>query len=317
MATNTRTSHDHPSTREDLQDIIYNIDPYDTPFMTMAGRLKAANTYHEWQTESLPDVNADNAAIEGDDAVMSAPVNAVRIGNNTQISTKSVSVSGTDQATTQAGIKNALAHQKALQGKGLKIDCETILLRNQARSAGSTVAARRLGGVPAFMVTNTSFGGGGGANPTGVGANLGTTARADGTQRAFEEGFLLTMMRQTWSNGGNPTRVMMGPVNKDRASGFTGIATKTKDAEDKRTMAAVDVYVSNFGTVQFVPNRFQRERDVFGFQPEMWAVAYLRPMFTKPLARTGDRDSEQMVVEYTLVAKNESSSFGIFDLTDT
>ena len=315
MATNTRVSYNHPSTREDLSDIIYNIDPTEVPFVTMASRLKASNVLHEWQTENLSAVDEDNAAIEGDDAQMSAPVNAVRIGNYTQISQKTVSVSGTDQATTQAGIKNAMAHQVALKGKELKRDMEAILLRNQARNAGSATAARRLGGVPAFMVTNTNFGGGSGANPAGTGANLGTTARVDGTQRAFEESQLLAMMRSAWTNGGNPNRVLMGPFNKERASGFTGIATKFKDVEDQRTIAAVDVFVSNFGEVMFVPNRFQRERDVFGLQSDMWGVAYLRPFFRKPLAHTGDRDSEQLIVEYTMVAKNEASSFMIADLT--
>ena len=315
MATNTRVSYDHPSTREDLQDIIYNIDPTETPFLSMASRMSASNVLHEWQTENLSAVDEDNAAIEGDDATISAPVNAVRIGNYTQISTKAVSVSGTDKATTQAGIKNAMAHQTALKGKELKRDMEAILLKNQARSAGSAVAARRLGGVPAFLDTNTSFGAGAGADPTGTGANLGTTARTDGTQRVLQEDFLLTEMRSAWTNGGNPNRVLMGPFNKDKASGFTGVATKFKDVEDKRTIAAVDVYVSNFGEVMFVPNRFQRERDVFGLQSDMWGVAYLRPFFREKLAKTGDRDSEQLIVEYTMVAKNEASSFMIADLT--
>lgn len=281
----------------------------------MASRGTARSTFHEWQTENLSAVDEDNAALEGDDAVISEPVNAVRIGNYTQISTKAVSVSGTDAATTQAGIRNAMAHQTALKGKELRRDMEKILLKNQARDGGSATTARKLAGVPAFLVTNTSFGTGAAADPTGTGTNLGTTARTDGTQRVFQETDLLSMMRSAWTNGGNPNRVLMGPFNKEKASGFTGIATKYKDVEDKRTMAAVDVFVSNFGEVMFVPNRFQRERDVFGFQSDMVEVAYLRPFFKQPLARTGDRESEQLIVEYTLVVKNEAAHFGIFDLT--
>lgn len=315
MATNTRTSYGHPSTREDLTDIIYNIDPTETPLISMASRGTARSTYHEWQTENLAAVDEDNAAIEGDDAVIVDPNNAVRIGNYTQISTKAVSVSGTDQATTQAGIANAMAHQVALKGKELRRDMEKILLKNQARDAGSATTARKLGGVPAYLVTNTNLGTGAAADPTGTGTNLGTTARTDGTQRVFQEADLLAMMRSAWTNGGNPNRILMGPFNKEKASGFTGIATKYKDSEDRRTIAAVDVFVSNFGEVMFVPNRFQRERDVFGFQSDMVEVCYLRPFFKTPLAKTGDRDSEQLVVEYTLKMKNEASCFGIFDLT--
>ena len=283
--------------------------------MTNIGRGGAAATYHEWQTEDLPAADGSNARISGDDASTTAAINAVRIGNYTQISDKVASVSGTDEATIQAGIKSSMARQVALQMRSLKRDMETILLANQASSAGSSVAARNLGGVPAWLVSNTSFGGGSGADPTGTGTSLGTTARTDGTQRVFTEDMLATVQQSCWTNGGNPDMVLMGAFNKRKASGFTGVATKYKDAEDKRIVASADVWEGDFGQVMFVPNRFQRARDAFVIDPEMWEVAYLRPVRDYPLAKNGDYERRQIITEYTLKCKNEKASGGVFDLT--
>lgn len=289
----------------------------ETPFTTNIGRGSASSTYHEWQTEDLPTADGSNARISGDDASVTAAINATRIGNYTQISDKVASVSGTDEATIQAGIKSSMARQVALQMRALKRDMETILLSNQASSAGSASAARNLGGAPAWLVSNTSFGGGAGADPTGTGTSLGTTARTDGTQRVFTEEMLATVQQSCWTNGGNPDMVLMGAFNKRKASGFTGVATKYKDADDKRIVASADVWEGDFGQVMFVPNRFQRSRDVFVIDPEMWEVAYLRPVRDYPLAKNGDYERRQIITEYTLKCKNEKASGGIFDLTDS
>ena len=54
--------------REDLTDVIYNISPTDTPFMSSVGKTKATAVYHEWQTDSLAAASTSNAAVEGADA---------------------------------------------------------------------------------------------------------------------------------------------------------------------------------------------------------------------------------------------------------
>ena len=44
--------------REDLEDVIYRIDPTETPFLSTIGKTKADAKYHEWQIQKLAAVNA-------------------------------------------------------------------------------------------------------------------------------------------------------------------------------------------------------------------------------------------------------------------
>lgn len=310
--TNTFSAYDAVGIREDLSDVIHNIAPTETPFYMMASKGKATNTYHEWQTDTLAAASATNAVIEGDDATTDASVATVRLGNYTQISDKVARVTGTVDEVTKAGRGKELAYQVAKRVKELKRDMESSLLANNARVAGNDTTARELAGVPAWIATNTSAGGSG-ADPTGDG----TDARTDGTQRAFTEALLKTVLQSCWDQGGDPDCIMVGSFNKQAASGFTGRATNGDEAKasEKTVYASADVYVSDFGTLKIVPNRFQRARDALVLQKDMWKVAYLRPVKQTPLAKTGDSERRQIIAEYTLEACNEAASGIVADLT--
>ena len=145
----------------------------------------------------------------------------------------------------------------------------------------------------------------------------GTGTRTDGTQRAFTEANLKTVLQNIWTSGGKPDVIMTGAFNKQVFSTFTGRATQIEPTAPKKIIAAVDTYESDFGVLKVVPNRFMRSRDVLILQMEMWAIAYLngRRMISLPLAKTGDSDRRMMLSEYTLVARNEKSSGGVFDNT--
>jgi PHD/YefM family antitoxin component YafN of YafNO toxin-antitoxin module len=187
--------------REDLADIIYSISPTETPFMSGVAKTKATNTSHQWQTDALADVVA-NAAVEG--ATISYPTltATTKLTNYTQISTKSVQVSGTNDAVTSAGRNNELAYQVAKSAKELKRDMETALLSNVAAAAGNATTARKLGGVQTWISTNVDAGAGG----SGAGAGA---IRTDGTQRAFTEDQLKGVLRSCFDEGGNPNMVMV------------------------------------------------------------------------------------------------------------
>ena len=100
MATpaDTFTSYDAIGNREDLSDVIYNVDPTDTPFMTSIPRTKATAVLHEWQTDALDAASSSNAVLEGDDATTTAVTPTVRLSNTCQISDKVPRVTGTQQA---------------------------------------------------------------------------------------------------------------------------------------------------------------------------------------------------------------------------
>ena len=307
----TFSSYDAVGQREDLSDIIYSIAPTDTPFMSGIAKEQASAVLHEWQTDSLAAATANNAQIEGDEISFSAPSATTRLGNRTQISRKSVIVSGTLDTVSKAGRNNELAYQISKASKELKRDMETILTANQAPVTGDDSNARKLAGLESWLKTNTNKGGGSGADPT----TSGTNARTDGNQRAFTEAQLKDVIKSCWDEGGDPSMVMLGSFNKQKLSGFTGGSTRFDPAENKRLVASVDVYESDFGALQVMPNRFSRSRSAYVIQPDMFSVAFLRDFQLMDLAKTGDATKQALLAEYTLVSKNEKASGGIFDLT--
>lgn len=306
----TYSSYDAVGNREDLTNIIYDVSPTDTPVMSALPRTKATATNHEWQTDSLASASAANAVIEGDDATTDASTATTRLGNRTQILDKVAQVTGTQEAVSKAGRKSEMAYQMEKRMKEIKRDIEAAICDNGAYVAGNDTTARELAGFPAWLTTNTSFGATG-ADPT----TIGSTARTDGTQRAFTEELLKAVLQDCFTNGGNPTMAVVGAFNKRKASEFTGSATRMDRSEDKKLYAAIDVYVSDFGEVKFVPDRFSRSRDCLLIDPEFAAVAYLRPFQTVDLAKTGDTVRKQILTELTLEVKNEAAHGGVYDLT--
>jgi hypothetical protein len=210
-----------------------------------------------------------------------------------------------------AGRNNELAYLISKASKELKRDMETTLTANQAPVDTGAGAARRMASLESWIKTNSDKGTGSAADP----GTSGTNARTDGTQRAFTESQLKSMIRKVWTEGGDPSMVMVGAFNKQKLSGFTGGATRMDDAENKRLVSAIDVYESDFGALQVVANRFSRARSAYVLSPDMWSAAYLRDFQMVDLAKTGDADKKALLVEYTLCSKNEKASGGIFDLT--
>lgn len=308
----TFTAHTAIGQREDLSDVIYDISPTETPLMNTLARGKASAVFYEWQTDSLTAANANNAAVEGADASSATLSPTIRLGNYTQIVQKTIQVSGTLDTVNKAGRKSEKAYQLARASSELKRDIETILLSNQASSAGNSSTARKLGSVLSWLKTNTSVGTDG-ADPV----TIGSTTRTDGTQRAFTEQLLKEVIRSVYASGGSPKVLLVGAAGKQKVSEFAGIAEQRYMAPaDAPTtiIGAADVYLSDFGSVSVVPDRFMRDRDALVLDPEYAAVAYLRPFSTNELAKTGDSERTQIIAELTLEMRNESAHGGVFDL---
>jgi hypothetical protein len=305
--------------REDLSDVIYNISPTDTPFMSTVGKTKATAVYHEWQKDVLAAVNLSNAAVDGADASSATLAATTRVGNRTQISQKTVKVSGTLESVLKAGRKSEKAYQLAKAAAEIKRDMEAILLSNQTANAGNSTAARLLGGLQTWVATNYSVGTSG-----AVGGN-GTTAKTDGTNRALTEAMLQSVVKQVFVSGGSPSVFLVTPKQKQNVSAFTGIAAQRfmAPADAPTTIiGAADVYMSDFGTLSVVPDRFlanASEADsgesIFVLDPEYVSVAYLRPFQTNELAIVGDSQNTQLLCEYTLEVKNEAAHGIIADLS--
>ena len=317
----THLTYSAVGNREDLSDMIYRIDPTDTPFVTGIEREKATAVNHEWQTQALAAVNSTNSVLEGDDAITDTATPTVRLGNICQIQDKVARVSGTQQAVEHAGRDNELAYQEMLKGLELRRDQETTVVgTNQAKVAGAAGTPRAMASVISWIKTNTNSNNGtpGGSSTSGNPAAAdGTGTRTDSTQRAITEGLVKTVLQSIWNNGGKPDVIMVGGFNKQQLSQFVGRATPMENSEKQTIQAAADVYRGDFGTLKIVPNRFMRQRDVLILQMDLWAASYLsgRRFVSSVIAKTGDSDRKQILSEWTLTARNEKGSGGVFDLT--
>jgi len=316
LPTNALATYEAIGNREDLSNVIYRIDPTDTPIMSGFARETATAVNHEWQTQALAAADNTNAQLEGDDIVANSVTPTVRLGNIAQISRKAAQVSGTQQAVQHAGRGNELDYQVMLKGLELKRDLETILIgTNQAKNAGADATARKTASLLSWIKSNTDKGvAGGAADPA---AADGTGTRTDGTQIAFTENRLKSVLQKCWTNGGKPTKIFTGAGNKQQFSTFTGRSSPIEQASSKKITASVDAYESDFGKLSVVPDRFMRTRDVLILEMDKWAIAYIkdRNMVSIPLARTGDSERRSVVTEYALVSRNEKASGGVFDCT--
>jgi hypothetical protein len=317
VTANTNETYDVSTIREDLSDALASITPTETIFMSTIGTRNAENTYFEWSEVDLAAAGA-NRQIEGDVGLSnSAPTNAVRKGNYTQISAKVVEVSSTATAVNGVADAQTVARQVAYKLSEMKRDMEKMLLDNVAASAGASGTARQTAGLPAFLTSNVARGTGG-ANGTTSGsgeAGYPDAAATDGTQRAITEDILKGVIADCWDSGAEPSVVLCGSFNKQTISGFTGNATRYKEAEDSKLNAAIDVYISDFGELQIVPARHIRARDVFVLDPNYAAVAYLQTAKQEPLAKTGLSERRLISAEYGLQITSQKAHGVVADCT--
>jgi len=312
---NTFDSYDVKGIREDLENVIYDISPEETPFYSSLKKVKASNTYHEWQTDSLRS-SAANAHIEGDDTAGEARTATTRLGNYTQIFKNAVIIPDTDEGLDKAGRAAEMAYQVLKIAKEQKLDIEKALFDNNKYEVGSASAARELAGCGAYVKSNVAnIGGSGGANPTG--AVPGNTARTDGTATVFSQADFDTVMQGIWESGGNPDTVYLSAFQMNKALDFTGYNNQRShiEATSKTVVKAVDIYVTPWGTVEFTPSRENRGRDVWIMDSDMWACGVLRPTKNTELAKTGDSTKRQVLTELTLISKNEAASGLVADCT--
>lgn len=317
VTANTNETYDVTTIREDLSEALASVSPTETVFMSAIGTRSVDNTFFEWSEVDLA-AAATNTQIEGDVGLSnSAPTNAVRKGNYTNISAKVVEVSDTNQAVNGVANAQTVAKQVAYKLSEMKRDMEKMCLSNVAGNAGASGTARVTAGLPAFLTTNASRGTGGADGTTSGSGTSGypNAAATDGTQRAITEALLKGVIADCWDEGATPSIVLCGSAQKQTISTFTGNATRFKEAEDSKLNAAIDVYISDFGELQIIPARHIRSRDVFVLDPSYAEIAYLQTANQKPLARTGLSERRLISAEWGLQVTSEKAHGVIADVS--
>jgi len=305
--TNAFDTYSAQADREDLSNIIYNISPTQTPFMSSIGKRNIKNVVFDWQTENLPTPSAAGQ-LEGFTLARSTSTATTRASNVAMISSRDATVTGSQDASDAAGKRSEMAHQLAIMSKALKRDMEEALCQKGAKTTGNATTARVTGGFESWITSNDSRGTSGAS--TGGGA-----APTDGTQRALTEALLKDVLELAFTNGGEPSLAICGPVNKQKISSFTG-RTQARQMIDANTVeASVSVYSSDFGELKIVPSNRSRERSLLLVDPEFAKVSYLRDFQTVDIATIGDAETKMIVVEYGLEVSNEAAHGVVADLT--
>ena len=307
--TNAFDTYSAQADREDLSNIIYNISPMQTPFMSSIGKRNIKNVVFDWQTESLP-TPSSAGQLEGFELSRSAATATTRESNVAMISSRDATVTGSQNASDAAGKRSEMAHQLAIMSKALKRDMEEALCQNGGKTTGNATTARKTGGFESWIKSNYSKAAAGA--PTGGG-----TAPTDGTQRALTETLLKDVLELAFTNGGEPSLAICGPVNKQKISGFTGRASARQMIDANTVEASVSVYSSDFGELKIVPSNRSRERSLLLVDPEFAKVSYLRDFQTVDIATIGDAETKMIVVEYGLEVSNEAAHGIVADLTTT
>lgn len=304
--------------RESLADVIFDISPTECPFSSRVKKGKAKATLEEWQTDAL-DAAAANAQVQGDDAVTNTAVPTVRLRNYCQILSKTARVSGTQEAVDKAGRDSEMAYQVRKRMGELKRDLEFALVRNAQSTAGTASVAATSAGIESWLSTNKTSVGTGTAQTTPGYASGTVLAPTDSTVAGtLTENALKAVIQAIWTAGGDPKMLMVGPATKSKiSSAFTGIATRYLEAmpgKQAQIIGGADIYVSDFGKHEVVPNRFMRDQNILCLDMDYWELAQLRPLTVNPLAKTGDSERKQMLMEVTLKVLNEKASGKVSDI---
>ena len=305
--TNAFDTYSATSDREQLSNVIYNISPQATPFMSAIGKNSIKNVVFDWQTETLPTASGAGQ-LEGFELSRAAATATSRVSNVAQISSRDATVTGSQQASDPAGKKSEMAHQLAIMAKALKRDMEVALCQKGAKTTGNATTARVTGGFESWITSNVSRG-------TNGAGNGGGAAPTDGTQRALTEALLKTVLQSCFTNGGEPSMAICGPVNKQVISGFTGRSSARQMVDANTVEASVSIYASDFGELKIVPSNFSRERSLLLVDPDYAKVSFLRDFKTVDISTVGDAETKMILAEYGLEMSNEAAHGIVADLT--
>lgn len=313
--TNAFTTYNAKGNREDLSNAIYNIDPFDTPVVSLIKRRNVKNRIFDWQTEFLPVVDGNNAQVEGFVLANSLATPTARLNNVTQISKRDASVSGSQEEVDAAGKGSEMAHQMALVSKVLKSDMEYITCSRQARVDGddTTPTARKTESFPHWVGRAVDKLGNTGATSTTVAGVLtglpaastdAWTAVAGASQVSVTETMMNDAMQNAYVNGASPTKWILPPGPRRTVSGFTGRSTTQVLVGKTEVVSTVDVIATDFGRITVMPSRWLPSDLGLLIDPDYAAISYFRAFRQYLLARTGDAETRMIVAEWGVEMRN-------------
>jgi len=317
MATHTTSSA--IGEREDLSDVIYRIDPDETPVFSNAEKVTTSGIFHEWQVQELAAAVNTNYVNEGADWSYVNPSATTRLGNYHQISAQAAQVSNTLEVVDKAGRDRESAYVKVLKGLEQRRDIEKALFKNEARSGSDPRKAGKL----LSYITNADFSTAGSTSAVSAGTGA-DAATLTGNDRALSLALIDNAMESAYTDGGNPSMMVVSPANKvafsDLSSGsaVTNQLHMTSNAPtDAVIIGSVSMYLTDFGTLNVVIDRQANNSEIHLLDPDFYCIGHLpgRMFNVSDVAPSGDRTQFAIVSEWTLIMKAPKAHGSVFDLS--
>lgn len=291
MPQTSNFTYDDNAIREDLLDLIVNIDPEEDQLYVGLAKHKASQPYHQWLTDTLAAVGTV-AKVEGFDPNYAARTNPVRKANYTQIISAEFQITDSERNSNTAGFKDRYTYEMQKAMLEWRRYAEYAIVRGSLIS-GTGSAARQLAGVKAQIVT--------------LATNQASVSLSETMFNAY--------LQNAWNQGGNVDMILVGGTLKRRISTFVNTNTRFVDATTSNVNNTINVYDSDFGRVEVHKHRYVTDTaqdtnlDLLGLQKDKWAVAQLDEPHYQEIPRTGYSSKGMIVGELTLEGLNEKSSF--------
>lgn len=302
--------------REQLADIIYRIDPAETPIFSNVKKETSNGIFVEWQVQELTAASATNYHNEGATTSTAAATPTSRVGNYHQISKKVFATSGTLDAVDTAGREREHNYQKVLKALELRRDIEKAIGDTDVARSGSD--PRKSASLSCWL-TNGSVGATAGAFATGDG----TDTITDGDDRALTLALIEDGMQDAWTDGGNPRLMVASATNRANFSDLSASGNLVSNdvnmtaAKEVTYVGSTSVFLTDFGTVEAVPSRLMGNDRVFLIDPDFVSICTLngRNFLEEDLAKDGDATTSHLVTEWALKPTAPKAHAGIFDLS--
>lgn len=312
MATvnNAYTTKQAKNIREQLESIIHNVDPTETPVYNLLGNRSVGAVTFDYLTEHLPARGDKAPQVEGYINSNSAPTPVARNYGTTMLLKRDATTSGDLAAADTAGYGDARSHALVLAGKALRLDFDEYFSGKQARQDDNGTLPGVTEGFLHALKTNVSRGAGGAA---AVDAYSPMTA---GTARPLDENIFDDVMQAGWFAGSKASIAVVGGYNKRVISKFVGrINTRVEVKENVIALGGATILQSDFGDVKVVMSRNIPQDSVLILDPEYAKRVTMRPINKWTVAKNGDADTDVVQGRIGLQVSNELAHLAILDLT--
>ena len=300
--------------REDLSDVIYRIDPDETPVFSNAQKETTKAVTHDWQVQELASAADDNHVNEGADYSYVNPTATTSLSNVHQIAAQAASVSNTLDVVDKAGRDRETAYVKIIKAIEQRRDIEKGLFKNEAKDASDPRKTAKFLSYMSNVVLESG-------SSVASGGNGSAAATMSGSNDALELADIESAMKLAYEDGGQPDMLVLSPANKVAFSDLSSGSVATNQIQmtaprEAAIIGSVSLFLTDFGTLNAVIDRNATNTEILLLDSDYYAIGHLpgRMFSVSDVAPTGDATKFAIISEYVLINRAPKAHAAVFDL---